>query len=69
MGTKVDMTEVHNMKKAVESSLKSVDSNVDQLSSSMSKLINTDGFEGKAASSVKNYTNTFHIKSINKIKK
>ena len=40
MGTKVDMTEVHNMKKQSKVPLKSVDSNVDQLSSSMSKLIN-----------------------------
>lgn len=68
MGLKIDMSEVHNMRSAIDSSLNSVNSKTSQLSSSMSKLIGTEGFEGKAATSVKNYTNSFHIKNIQKIK-
>ncbi|PUZ31622.1 transposase, partial [Staphylococcus cohnii] len=69
MGKKVDMSEVHNLKKNVSDSLNSVDEKIGTLSNSMSKLVGAEGFEGKAASSVKNYTNTFHIKTIDKIEK
>ncbi|WP_323703691.1 T7SS effector LXG polymorphic toxin [Mammaliicoccus sp. Dog046] len=68
MGLKVDMSEVHSLKEAINSDLNTTDSKVSTLSSSMSKLIGADGFEGEAASSIKNYTNTFHIKTISKIK-
>ncbi|PTI28147.1 transposase [Mammaliicoccus vitulinus] len=67
MGLKVDMTEVGNLKKAIDRSLDSVNEKVESLSGSMSKLVGTDGFEGEAATSVKNYTNTFHIKTIKNI--
>lgn len=68
MSLKVDMSEVHSLKEAINSDLNTIDSKVSTLSSSMSKLIGADGFEGEAASSIKNYTNTFHIKTISKIK-
>lgn len=68
MGLKVDMNEVHNMKQSIDSSLDSLNSKVENLNSSMTSLIGTDGFEGKAADSVKNYTKTFHEKNISKIK-
>ena len=54
MGLKVDMTEVGNLKKAIDRSLDSVNEKVESLSGSMSKLVGTDGFEGEAATSVKN---------------
>ena len=59
MGLKVDMNEVHNMKQSIDSSLDSLNSKVENLNSSMTSLIGTDGFEGKAADSVKNYTKLF----------
>ncbi|PUZ30733.1 T7SS effector LXG polymorphic toxin, partial [Staphylococcus arlettae] len=69
MGIKVDMSEVHNLKENISDSLNSVDEKIGTLSNSMSKLVGAEGFEGKAASSVKNYTNTFHTKTIDKIEK
>ncbi|MCU5745669.1 T7SS effector LXG polymorphic toxin [Staphylococcus sp. SQ8-PEA] len=69
MGLKVDMSEVRNLKKSISNSLDSVNEKVNSLSSSMSNLVNAEGFEGEAATSVKTYTNTFHIKTIDKIEK
>ncbi|WP_241958688.1 T7SS effector LXG polymorphic toxin [Staphylococcus arlettae] len=57
------------MKENISDSLNSVDEKIGTLSNSMSKLVGAEGFEGKAASSVKNYTNTFHTKTIDKIEK
>ncbi|HGO2736900.1 TPA: T7SS effector LXG polymorphic toxin [Staphylococcus aureus] len=67
MGYKVDMSEVHNMQKSIDSSLSAINTKVSTLSSSINNLINTEGFEGQAASSVKNYSRTFHLQSIKKI--
>ncbi|HCV9035365.1 T7SS effector LXG polymorphic toxin [Staphylococcus aureus] len=67
MGYKVDMSEVHNMQKSIDSSLSAINTKVSTLNSSINNLINTEGFEGQAASSVKNYSKTFHLQSIKKI--
>ncbi|MBH4889674.1 transposase, partial [Staphylococcus aureus] len=67
MGYKVDMSEVHNMQKSIDSSLSAINTKVSTLNSSINNLINTEGFEGRAASSVKNYSKTFHLQSIKKI--
>ncbi|HDP5852809.1 TPA: transposase [Staphylococcus aureus] len=67
MGYKVDMSEVHNMQKSIDSSLSAINTKVSTLSSSINNLINTEGFEGQSASSVKNYSKTFHLQSIKKI--
>ncbi|SPZ98973.1 putative transposase [Staphylococcus aureus] len=67
MGYKVDMSEVHNMQKSIDSSLSAINTKVSTLSSSINNLINTEGFEGQTASSVKNYSKTFHLQSIKKI--
>ncbi|HDJ2953410.1 TPA: transposase [Staphylococcus aureus] len=67
MGYKVDMSEVHNMQKSINSSLSAINTKVSTLNSSINNLINTEGFEGQAASSVKNYSKTFHLQSIKKI--
>lgn len=53
MGYKVDMSEVHNMQKSIDSSLSAINTKVSTLSSSINNLINTEGFEGQTASSVK----------------
>ncbi|MBE2140161.1 T7SS effector LXG polymorphic toxin, partial [Staphylococcus argenteus] len=44
-----------------------INTKVSTLNSSINNLINTEGFEGQAASSVKNYSKTFHLQSIKKI--
>lgn len=67
MGYKVDMSEVHNMQKSIDSSLSAINTKVSTLNSSINNLINTEGFEGQAASSVKKYSKTFHLQSIKKI--
>ena len=68
MGYKVDMSEVHNMQKSIDSSLSAINTKVSTLSSSINNLINTEGFEGQTASSVKNYSKTFHLQSIKRLK-
>lgn len=68
MGLKVDMTEVNELKKSIESALNGLDKKIDTLKNSCETMIATDGFKGKTATSVKSYTKTFHFKNIELIK-
>ncbi|ARJ51000.1 T7SS effector LXG polymorphic toxin [Staphylococcus lutrae] len=68
MTLKVDMSEVYNMKNAIQKELHKTDGDLDTLKGSLTALVETKQFEGATATNVKNYTNSFHNKTIVKFK-
>lgn len=62
MGIKVSARELEQLKETVSRNLKNLDNDANDITKSINDVISLEDFKGRAADSVKKYSNAFHLK-------